>query len=60
MKSHYRYRSAITGKYVSAAFAKRNPRTTIRERVASRAFDQFVKGESPSLKERGNGMPVVR
>ncbi len=40
----YRYRSAITGRYVSAAFAKRNPRTTIRERVVSQSFNNFVKG----------------
>ena len=33
--SRYRYRSAITGRYVSEAFAKRNPSTTVREKVAS-------------------------
>lgn len=29
----YRFRSAITGKFVSAWYAIRHPRTTIRERV---------------------------
>ena len=27
----FRYRSAITGRYVSEAFARRNPSTTVRE-----------------------------
>lgn len=29
----YRYRSALTGRFVSAAYAKRRPSTTIRELV---------------------------
>lgn len=29
----YRYRSAITGKYVSWLYAKLNPSTTVREQV---------------------------
>jgi hypothetical protein len=34
MRQHvYLYRSAITGKFVSAAYAKRHPKTTIRQRV---------------------------
>lgn len=28
-----RYRSAVTGKFVTAAYAKRYPRRTVRERV---------------------------
>ena len=32
-RATYRYRSAITGRYVSAAYAKRHPTTTVRERV---------------------------
>ena len=32
-KPTYRYRSAVTGRYVSAAFAKRHPKQTVRERV---------------------------
>ena len=31
-----RYRSAITGRYVSADFAKANPSTTVRERIPSK------------------------
>lgn len=27
-----RYRSAVTGRYVSARYARRHPRTTVRER----------------------------
>lgn len=41
----YRYRSAITGKYVSAEFAKRNPRTTVRELVTSPQFDRWCNGK---------------
>jgi len=33
MKRRYRYRSAVTGKFVSAFYAKRYPRLTVRERV---------------------------
>lgn len=32
-KPKFRYRSAVTGRWVSAAYAKRYPRHTIRERV---------------------------
>jgi hypothetical protein len=32
-KGLYRYRSAITGRYVSERYARRHPRTTVRERV---------------------------
>jgi hypothetical protein len=33
MKPRYRYRSAITGRFVSAAYAKRHPETTVREKA---------------------------
>jgi hypothetical protein len=33
LKPKYVYRSAVTGKFVSEAFAKANPGSTIRERV---------------------------
>lgn len=33
MKRRYRYRSAVTGKFVSASYAKRYPNRTVRERV---------------------------
>ena len=33
MKPQYRYRSAVTGRYVTGAYAKRYPHLTVRERV---------------------------
>lgn len=33
-KRTYRYRSAMTGRYVSASYAKRYPAITVRERVS--------------------------
>lgn len=33
MKPRYRYRSAVTGRYVTAGYAKRYPHLTVRERV---------------------------
>lgn len=36
MKPRFRYRSAITGRYVSAEFAKQNPKITVRERVTEK------------------------
>lgn len=33
MKKHYVYRSAVTGRFVSAAYAKRYPKRTIRQRI---------------------------
>ena len=33
MKRRYVYRSAVTGKFVSAAYAKKYPHLTIKERV---------------------------
>lgn len=32
-KRKYRYRSAVTGKWVSKAYADANPNETVRERV---------------------------
>lgn len=32
-KKRWRFRSAITGKWVSASYAKANPRETVRELV---------------------------
>lgn len=31
----YRYRSAVTGRFVSAAYARKHPKTTVRERFAA-------------------------
>lgn len=33
MKPRYIYRSAKTGRFVTAAYAKRHPKTTVRERI---------------------------
>ena len=33
MKRTYRYRSAVTGRFVSAAYAKKHPKRTVRERA---------------------------
>ncbi len=34
MKPRYRYRSAISGKFVKPAYARRYPNRTVRERIA--------------------------
>jgi len=36
MKKQYRYRSAVTGRMVTAAYAKRYPHKTIREVIKRR------------------------
>lgn len=33
MKKRYRYRSAISGHFVTAKYARAHPKTTVRERV---------------------------
>jgi len=33
MKTRYIHRSAKTGRFVSVAYAKKHPKTTVRERV---------------------------
>lgn len=33
LSSHWRFRSAVTGRYVSKAYALLHPMTTVRERV---------------------------
>lgn len=45
MKASHRYRSAVTGRYVSAAYAKRYPHLTVREAVMSARLCAFVKGQ---------------
>jgi hypothetical protein len=40
----YRYRSAVTGRYVTPTYAKSHPKTTVRERVLSPKLNDFVKG----------------
>jgi hypothetical protein len=36
----YRFRSAVTGRFVSGAYAERHPRTTMRERAPEPADDK--------------------
>ena len=45
----YRYRSAITGKFVTKAYAEANPDTTVREKVYMRVTPTTV-GELKSQK----------
>lgn len=33
MKRRFRFRSSITGKFVSAEYAAKHPKTTVKERV---------------------------
>lgn len=40
MKTLYRYRSAITGTYVSKEYAEANPDTTVREEVVRKAVKE--------------------
>lgn len=35
-RAAYRYRSAVTGRFITAAVATRRPRTTVRERIKPR------------------------
>ncbi len=42
------YRSADTGKYVSKDYAKKHPKTTIRESASKKASGTFRKGGSRS------------
>lgn len=51
--AHHHYRSALTGRWVSAAYAERYPHLTIRERVTSPGFDAFCKG----YPEKPNKLP---
>lgn len=50
MKPVYHYRSSITGKWVSAAYAKRYPHLTVRERVTSPGFNAFCNGKPEKAK----------
>lgn len=40
----YRYRSAVTGRWVTAAYAQRYPHLTVRERLDSAWFRRFLRG----------------
>lgn len=39
-----KYRSAITGRYVTAAYAKKHPDTTVREVTGSDKLEKFIRG----------------
>lgn len=51
-KVRYNYRSAETGKWVSAAYAKRYPHLTVRERVTSPGFNAFCNGKPEKAKSQ--------
>lgn len=53
MKYYFKYRSAITGKFVSEKYALKHQRTTVRERV--KKYPNSIKPNSKS-----NGSTVVR
>jgi hypothetical protein len=40
----HRHRSAVTGRFVTAAYAKRYPKRTVREAIPSRKLQDFCKG----------------
>lgn len=40
MKRTYRYRSAVTGRFVKAAYAKRYPKRTLREALKQSRLDK--------------------
>lgn len=42
-RKRYRYRSAITGRYVSASYAKRYPDRTVRESVVRGTLADYHK-----------------
>lgn len=50
MKPTYHYRSSVTGKWVTAAYAKRYPHLTVRERVTSPGFNAFCNGKPEKAK----------
>lgn len=37
-----RYRSAISGRYVTATYAERNPKTTVKDNRASRFAHKYI------------------
>ena len=46
-----KYRSAISGRYVTAAHAKRHPQTTVKETKASKFADRFIKEHPDTFHE---------
>jgi hypothetical protein len=46
-----RYRSAVTGRYVTKSYAKRHPKTTIRESRAGKFADHFIERHPDTFHE---------
>ena len=46
-----KYRSAITGRYVSAAQARRNPKTTVKESRAAKFAHKYIKEHPDTFRE---------
>lgn len=46
-----RYRSAITGRYVSAAHARRNPKTTVKESHGAKFAHKYIKEHPDTFRE---------
>jgi hypothetical protein len=50
-KTGGKYRSAVTGRYVTAKYGKANPRTTVKESKASKFADRFIKEHPETFHE---------
>ena len=46
-----KYRSAISGRYVTAAHARSNPQTTVKETKASKFADRFIREHPETFHE---------
>ncbi|HKH10153.1 MAG TPA: hypothetical protein VKA73_03310 [Rubrobacter sp.] len=46
-----KYRSAISGRYVTAAYAKRHPKTTVKESRASKFAHRYIKEHPDTFHE---------
>lgn len=46
-----RYRSAITGRYVTAAYARRHPTTTVKESRAAKFAHDYIKDHPDTFRE---------
>jgi hypothetical protein len=46
-----KYRSAITGRYVTRSYAKRHPKTTVRESKAGRFAESFIERHPDTFHE---------
>lgn len=46
-----KYRSAVTGRYVSAAHARSHPKTTVKESRASKFAHSYIKAHPDTFRE---------